>query len=60
MPCSRRCRTKANLNNRIMKYVVQQGFSIDEFDSQAWVDIARYLGFDLKLKKQLEANYQDE
>ncbi|MDZ7358742.1 MAG: hypothetical protein ONB33_14185 [candidate division KSB1 bacterium] len=43
-----------------MKYVVQQGFSIDEFDSQAWVDIARYLGFDLKLKKQLEANYQDE
>ncbi len=51
---------KANLINRVLEYLVQQSVSINQFDHQAWADLANSLGLDPNLQKELEAVYQDE
>lgn len=51
---------KANLVNRVMEHLVQQTVSSEQFDSQAWADVATNLGLNIKLEKQLETQFKDE
>ncbi len=51
---------KANLINRVLEQVVQQTMSSEQFDEQAWSEVATNLGLNIKLKKQLEAQFKDE
>ena len=51
---------KANLVNRVMEHLAQQTISSEQFDSNAWTDVAKNLGLNVKLGKQLETQFKDE
>jgi len=51
---------KANLVNRVLEHLIQQTMSSEQFDSQAWSEVATNLGLNIKLGKQLEAQFKDE
>jgi len=51
---------KANLVNRVMEQMEQQAQSAQEFDLQAWHDIAKNLGLNKNLAEELKTNIGDE
>jgi CRISPR/Cas system CSM-associated protein Csm3 (group 7 of RAMP superfamily) len=51
---------KANLVNRVMEHLSQQTLSSEQFDSNAWTEVAKNLGMNVKLGKQLEVQFKDE
>jgi CRISPR/Cas system CSM-associated protein Csm3 (group 7 of RAMP superfamily) len=51
---------KANLVNRVLEHLVQQTMASEQFDTNAWSDVATNLGLNIKLGKQLEAQFKDE
>jgi len=51
---------KANLVNRVMEHLHQETLSSQQFDNQAWLEVATDLGLNEQLAEQLEARVKDE
>jgi len=51
---------KANLVKRVTEYLEEQTFSKEQFNQQAWKDVAIPLGLNPELGEQLEAQIHDE